>query len=115
MIIDKLRENGEPLYPDSSDLSKSVPTAPAYNNASLTLTLPVVNGRQMTWSDVNWLALYCRKITLLFMSVNIPKDFARQQLCSASTSSPLLEKKINLTHNPESPGEVDYHLFNSQS
>jgi len=106
VIIDALTESGEPAYPDSSDLSKSVPTAPAYNNANLTLTLPVVEGRQMTWSDVNWLALYCRKITLLFMSVDIPKDFARTQLCSASTASLLLEKRINLTHNPKSPGEA---------
>ena len=115
VIIDKLTESGEPFYPDSSDLSKSVPTAPAYNNANLTLTLPVVKGRQMTWSDVNWLALYCRKITLLFMSVDIPKDFARTQLCSDSTSSLLLEKRINLTHNPNSPGEVEDHLVNYQS
>ena len=109
VIVDKLLESGEPEYPDSSDLSKAVPTTPAYNNASLTLTLPVLEGKQMTWSDVNWLALYCRKITLLFMSVNIPKDFARPQLCPSSTSSILLEKRINLTHNPDSPGEVDNH------
>ena len=117
VIIDKLRESGEPVYPDSSDLSKAVPTTPAYNNASLTLTLPVVKGKQMTWSDVNWLALYCRKITLLFMSLNLPQDFARPQLCSASTSSPLLERRINLTHNPNSPGEVKHNhlLFNCQS
>ena len=108
VIVDKLLESGEPEYPDSSDLSKAVPTTPAYNNASLTLTLPVLEGKQMTWSDVNWLALYCRKITLLFMHVDIPKDFARRQLCASSTSSLLLEKKINLTNNPESPGEVSH-------
>jgi len=106
VIIDKLMESGSPTYPDSTDLSKAVPTTPAYNNDSLTLSLPVVNGQQMTWSDVDWLALYCRKITLLFMHVDIPKDFARRQLCAASTSSLLLEKKINLTNNPESPGEA---------
>ena len=108
VIIDKLMESGSPTYPDSTDLSKAVPTTPAYNNDSLTLSLPVVNGQQMTWSDVDWLALYCRKITLLFMHVDIPKDFARRQLCAASTSSLLLEKKINLTNNPESPGEVSH-------
>jgi len=106
VIIDKLMESGSPTYPDSTDLSKAVPTTPAFNNDSLTLSLPVVNGQQMTWSDVDWLALYCRKITLLFMHVDIPKDFARRQLCAASTSSLLLEKKINLTNNPESPGEA---------
>ena len=97
------------LYSDASDLSDAVPSLPAYQNNSITLALPVKEGKQMTWSDVNWLALYCRKITLLFMSVNIPKDFARPQLCPSSTSSILLEKKINLTHNPDSPGEVDDH------
>ena len=102
-------ESGEPVYPDSSDVSKAVPTTPAYNNASLTLTLPVLKDKQMTWSDVNWLALYCRKISLLFMSVNVPQDFARPQLCSSSTSNPLLEKRINLTHNAKSPGEVKHH------
>merc|ERR1712130_2275 len=106
VIIDKLMESGEPVYPDSLDVSKAVPTTPAYNNASLTLTLPVLKDKQMTWSDVNWLALYCRKISLLFMSVNVPQDFARPQLCSSSTSNPLLEKRINLTHNAKSPGEA---------
>ena len=29
----------------------------------------------MTWADVSWLALYCRKLKVVFMSVNIPTDF----------------------------------------
>jgi len=75
VIIDKLTESGEALYPDASDLSDGVPSLPAYNNASITLTLPVKEGKQMTWSDVSWLALYCRKVNMLFMSINIPSDF----------------------------------------
>ena len=30
---------------------------------------------QMTWADVSWLALYCRKLKIVFMSVNVPTDF----------------------------------------
>ena len=31
---------------------------------------------QMTWADVSWLALYCRKLKIAFMSVNVPTDFS---------------------------------------
>jgi len=75
VIIDKLTESGEALYSDASDLSDAVPSLPAYQNASTTLSLPIKDGKQMTWSDVSWLALYCRKVSMLFMSVNIPSDF----------------------------------------
>ena len=63
------------LYSDASDLSDAVPSLPAYNNNSITLALPVKEGKQMTWANVSWLALYCRKVSMLFMSVNIPSDF----------------------------------------
>jgi len=75
VIIDKLTESGEAFYSDASDLSDAVPTLPAYHNTSTTLTLPIKDGKQMTWSDVAWLALYCRKVSMLFMSVQIPTDF----------------------------------------
>ena len=67
--------HGQAFYSDASDLSDAVPTLPAYQNTSLTLSLPIKDGKQMTWSDVSWLALYCRKVSMLFMSVNIPSDF----------------------------------------
>ena len=38
-------------------------------------TILLKEGKQMTWSDVSWLALYCRKVNMLFMSINIPSDF----------------------------------------
>merc|ERR1712212_99935 len=75
VIIDKLTDSGEAFYSDASDLSDAVPTLPAYQNSSTTLSLPIKDGKQMTWSDVSWLALYCRKVSMLFMSVNIPSDF----------------------------------------
>jgi len=75
VIIDKLTDSGEAFYSDASDLSDAVPTLPAYQNTSITLSLPIKEGKQMTWSDVSWLALYCRKVSMLFMSVNIPSDF----------------------------------------
>ena len=67
--------NAQAFYPDASDLSDAVPTLPAYHNSSTTLSLPIKDGTQMTWADVSWLALYCRKVPMLFMSVNIPSDF----------------------------------------
>ena len=67
--------NAQAFYPDASDLSDAVPTLPAYHNSSTTLSLPIKDGTQMTWADVSWLALYCRKVSMLFMSVNIPSDF----------------------------------------
>ena len=68
-------ENLQAFYSDASDLSDAVPTLPAYQNSSTPLSLPIKDGTQMTWSDVSWLALYCRKVSMLFMSVNIPSDF----------------------------------------
>ena len=82
----------QPAYPDPFDISSAVPTVPAYVNDVLTLSLPVVNqvqvdektpicffltqpSIQMTWADVSWLALYCRKLKIVFMSVNVPTDF----------------------------------------
>ena len=67
--------NLQAFYPDASDLSDAVPTLPAYQNSSTPLSLPIKDGTQMTWADVSWLALYCRKVSMLFMSVNIPSDF----------------------------------------
>jgi len=75
IIIDKLASTGEALYPDPTDLSASVPSLRAYTNSTETLTLPVVNGAQVTWAEVDWVALYCRKVAMLFMSVNIPDTF----------------------------------------
>ena len=87
----------QPAYPDSSDLSAAVPTVSSYDNDVLTLSLPVVDQqqvrllvqvifnnlqsskillRQITWADVSWLALYCRKLKIVFMSVNVPNDFS---------------------------------------
>ena len=68
-------ETLQAFYSDALDLSDAVPTLPAYQNSSTTLSLPIKDGNQMTWSDVSWLALYCRKVSMLFMSVNIPSDF----------------------------------------
>ena len=81
----------QPAYPDPFDISSAIPTAPAYVDDVLTLSLPVVNqvqvdektlicflsqpSIQMTWADVSWLALYCRKLKIVFMSVNVPTDF----------------------------------------
>ena len=70
----------------------------SYDNDVLTLSLPVVDQvqvrllvqvifdnlqlflkillRQITWADVSWLALYCRKLKIVFMSVNVPNDFS---------------------------------------
>ena len=112
VIIDRLAASGEvllllllllphspqPLYPDASDLSDAVPSLSAYDNSQETLSLPVVDGQQvslliqsphrvssppsipllhqMTWSDVSWVALYCRKVSMLFMDVKIPAGFA---------------------------------------
>eukprot|EP00092_Neocalanus_flemingeri_P064677 GFUD01078537.1.p1 GENE.GFUD01078537.1~~GFUD01078537.1.p1 ORF type:complete len:111 (+),score=23.29 GFUD01078537.1:138-470(+) len=45
-IIDKLTSAGEPLY-TATDLSSAVPSLPAYTGQSVTLTLPVVNGKQV--------------------------------------------------------------------
>jgi len=90
IIIDKLTDSGEAFYPDVTDLSGAVPTVPAYHNTSITLTLPrtkdypypgyqdpTQDAKQLTWSDVAWLALYCRNfnVSMNLMSVRIPHDF----------------------------------------
>ena len=100
---DKFSFNYQPAYADSSDLSDAIPTVSSYHNDALTLSLPVINqvqvmphdnldwydfdffakhifftiilNLQMTWADVSWLALYCRKLKIVFMSVNVPTDF----------------------------------------
>jgi len=73
-IIDKLTSTGEPLY-DATDLSSAVPSLPAYTGQSTTLSLPVVNGKQITFDDISWIALYCRQVHMLFMDVLIPEGF----------------------------------------
>jgi len=73
-IIDELSSTGEPLY-SSTDLSSAVPSLPAYTGQSATLTLPIVNGRQMTFDDISWIALYCREVHMLFMDVLLPEAF----------------------------------------
>merc|ERR1711874_65273 len=73
-IIDKLSPTGEPLY-SASDLSSAVPSLSAYSNQAETLTLPVVNGKQMTFHDISWIALYCRQVHMLFMDVLLPSAF----------------------------------------
>merc|ERR1712106_509736 len=73
-IIDKLTSTGEPLYA-SSDLSSAVPSLPAYTGQAETLSLPVVNGVQMTFNDISWIALYCRQVNMLFMDVLLPEAF----------------------------------------
>jgi len=79
-IIDKLEADGQPSY-GASDLSSSVPSLPAYSGESLTLRLPVVNGKQLTMTDIKWVALYCRQVKMLFMDARLPTDFqsARRQ------------------------------------
>jgi len=78
-IIDQLAENGEVLY-TATDLSSSVPSLPSFNNFSTELSLPVLDGVQLTWEDVTWLALWCRQVNMLFMDVttqqllNIPEQ-----------------------------------------
>jgi len=73
-IIDKLTDTGAAAY-DVEDLSSNVPSVPAYNGDTLELSLPKVNGKQLVWTDVKWIALYCRQVNMLFMDVEIPSGF----------------------------------------
>jgi len=73
-VIDKLEADGQPSYA-ADDFSDSVPTLPAYNGNSLDLKLPVINGVQLKGSDIKWVALYCRKVKMLFMDIIIPDGF----------------------------------------
>jgi len=67
-IIDELTADGAVKY-SVNDLSSSVPSLPSFDSDSFTLRLPIVGGKQLTWEDVTWVALYCRQVNMLFMDV----------------------------------------------
>merc|ERR1712025_286770 len=67
-IIDELTADGAVKY-SVTDLSSSVPSLSAFDSDSFILSLPIVGGKQLTWEDVTWVALYCRQVNMLFMDV----------------------------------------------
>lgn len=75
-IIDRLTETGEVAY-SASDLSSAVPSLGSYSGKNLTLSLPRLAAKQLTFDDISWIALYCRQVNMLFMDVVVPDAFVQ--------------------------------------